>query len=143
MNKRLIFFGTAALVFLLDRITKLLIVHNIFPGTSVDVGPISLVNIVNTGTVFGLLKSAGIIFTVAAILVSVYLIVKHKNYDLRMQLPLGLVLGGALGNVVDRFVYGAVIDFIDVHFWPIFNVADSAITVAIALFVIVEWKKSK
>ncbi|MBS3125651.1 signal peptidase II [Candidatus Woesearchaeota archaeon] len=143
MNKRLIFFGTAALVFLLDRITKLLIVHNISPGTSVEVGPVSLVHILNTGTAFGLLKSAGLIFTVAALLVSIYLIVRHQNYDSRMQLPLGLVLGGALGNVVDRFVYGAVIDFIDVHFWPVFNVADSAITIAIVLFIIMELKKSK
>ena len=143
MNKRLIFFGTAALVFLLDRITKLLIVHNISPGTSVEVGPVALVHILNTGTAFGLLKSAGLIFTVAALLVSIYLIVRHQNYDSRMQLPLGLVLGGALGNVVDRFVYGAVIDFIDVHFWPVFNVADSAITIAIVLFIIMELKKSK
>jgi|SRR3989344_899490 len=141
MNKRIVFFGTAALVFLLDRITKLLIVHKLALNSSVDVGPISLVHIVNTGTAFGLLKSAGLIFTVAAIIVSIYLVVKHQTYDSRLQPALGLVLGGALGNVLDRFIYGAVIDFIDLHFWPVFNVADAAISVAIVFLIVQEWKK--
>ena len=141
MDKRITFFGTAALVFLLDRITKLLVVRNLSLGESVDVGFISITHIVNTGTAFGFLKSAGIVFTIAALLVSAYLMWKHSTYESRLQPALGLVLGGALGNVVDRFIYGAVIDFIDVHFWPVFNVADAAISVAIVLLVILEWKK--
>lgn len=147
MNKRLLFFGIAALVFLLDRATKLLVVDYIPLGSSVDAGPISISHIVNTGTAFGLFNGAGglfsLFFIVAALTVSVYLVVKHQTFEKRLQPALGLVLGGALGNVVDRFVYGAVVDFIDVHFWPVFNIADAAITVAIVLLVILEWKKSK
>lgn len=141
MQKSIIFWSFAAGVFLLDRLTKLLVVAMIPLGTSIQIGPVSLLHILNTGTAFGFLKSAGLVFTVVALLVSMYLILKHKEYDKNFQPALGLVLGGALGNVVDRFVYGAVIDFIDLQFWPVFNIADSAITIAIVLLIVLEWKK--
>ncbi len=140
MKKPTIFWSFAVGVFLLDRITKLLVAAMIPLGTSINIGPISLSHVLNTGTAFGLLKSAGIVFTVVALLVSGYLILKHKEYDKRLQPALGLVLGGALGNVVDRFMYGAVVDFIDLRFWPVFNIADSAITIAIILLIIIEWR---
>ena len=140
MEKHLIFWLFAAGVLVLDRITKLLIVHLVPLNSSVEFGPISLVHALNTGTAFGLLKSGGILFTLIALIVSAHLIFKHSSYSARYQPLLGLVLGGALGNVADRFLYDAVIDFIDVHFWPVFNVADSAISIAIVLLIIYEWK---
>lgn len=107
MNKRLLFFGIAAIVFLLDRVTKLLVVNYILLGSSVDAGPISISHIVNTGTAFGLFNGAGglfsLFFIIAALAVSIYLIVKHQTFEKRLQPALGLVLGGAPGKYLIAF----------------------------------------
>ena len=97
----------------------------------------------NTGTAFGLLKNASWFFIVFAAAVSVFLILRYKTFDNSMQPLLGLILGGALGNLLDRLLYGAVIDFIDFHFWPAFNVADSAVSIAVILLLIREYMPQK
>ena len=58
-----------------------------------------------------------------------------------MQLSVGLLLGGTIGNLIDRLDYGAVIDFIDFRIWPVFNIADSAVTISVVLLIILLWKK--
>lgn len=118
------FWAVAAVVFVLDRLTKLLVVYNIPLGR-----PGFFTHVLNTGTAFGLFKSGHYILITVSIAVIVFLAVKHSAY--RSPLLLGLVMGGAAGNLLDRFLYGAVVDFINVGFWPVFNIADSAITLAV------------
>lgn len=142
MGKQVGFWLTAGAVFALDRVAKVLVREFIPPGSSVDVGFFSLTHVMNTGTLFGLLKSASWFFALFAIVVSVYLVAKHASFEKKLQPVLGLVLAGALGNLVDRLMYGAVIDFIDFHFWPVFNIADTAISIAVVLLLVFELRGS-
>ena len=76
-----------------------------------------------------------------AIIVVISIIVFHKKIPDSYKLPFALILGGTLGNLTDRLLFGTVTDFIDVRIWPIFNGADSAITVAAILLIIIVWKE--
>jgi signal peptidase II len=142
-RKYLNFWSVAIAVFILDRITKSLVAKYIPLNTSIDFSIISLSHVLNTGTAFGFFKNASWFFIVFASAVSVYLILKHKTFSGSLQPILGLILGGALGNLIDRLLYGGVVDFIDFHFWPAFNVADSAVTVAVILLLYREYVPKK
>jgi signal peptidase II len=142
-RKYLTFWNIAVFIFLLDRITKFFVIKYIPLNTSIDFSIVSLSHITNTGTAFGMLKSASWLFIIFAAAVSVFLVLRHKTFAESMQPILGLILGGALGNLVDRIFYGAVIDFIDFHFWPSFNVADSAVTVAVIWLLYREYAPKK
>ena len=100
---------------------------------------IELVNVRNSGVAFGRLQDAGAIVAVVIALALVALLVYFARHGGRrwMWLPTGMLLGGALGNIIDRVREGAVIDFVKLPHWPAFNVADSAITVGVILLVIV------
>jgi len=130
----------AVLVILLDQLTKLLIVGQYPLGWSQTVTPFfNLVRVHNTGAAFSFLASASgwqrWFFTglgaVAAVLI-VWMLRSHPGQKL-FGFALSLILGGAIGNVIDRLMYGYVVDFLDVHWagwhFPAFNLADSAITV--------------
>jgi len=143
-NKLLAFWNVAIAVFLLDRITKFFVLKFIPLNSSVDFPLVSISHVLNTGTAFGLLKNASWFFIIFAAAVSVFLILKHKTFSKKFQPILGLILGGALGNLLDRILYGAVIDFIDFHFWPAFNVADASISIAVVLILYIEyWPKKR
>ncbi len=142
-NKYVNFWSVAIFVFVLDRATKLLVAKNIPLNRAIDFPFFSISHILNTGTAFGVLKNASWFFVVFAVAVSVFLILKHKTFAKNIQPVLGLILGGAVGNLVDRLLYGAVIDFIDFHFWPAFNVADTAISIAVVLILIREYWPQK
>jgi signal peptidase II len=94
---------------------------------------IKLVNVRNSGVAFGQLQNGGVIvaivITIAVLALLIYF-ARNGSQPL-MWLPTGLLLGGALGNIVDRIVEGAVIDFVKLPHWPAFNVADSAITIGV------------
>jgi signal peptidase II len=125
---------SAAVVFGLDHLTKWLVVRDIPYGDQVPAsGPVTLHHIHNTGAAFGLFPGFQVAFLVVAVAVSVYiLVVSHRaGTGPLTQLSLGAVLGGAVANAVDRFRQGYVVDFVDLHRWPIFNVADAAIVVGI------------
>src|SRR5574342_614681 len=140
----LTFWNLAIAVFILDRITKFLVTKYIPLSASIDFSFVSISHVMNTGTAFGLFKNAPWFFVIFATAVSVYLILKHKAFSVQLQPILGLILGGALGNLVDRLLYGGVIDFINFHFWPSFNVADSAVTIAVVLLLYREyWPKKR
>ena len=130
----------AVLVMLLDQLTKLLIVGQYPLGWSQPVTSFfNLVRVHNTGAAFSFLASASgwqrWFFTglgaVAAVLI-VWMLRSHPGQKL-FGFALSLILGGAIGNVIDRLMYGHVVDFLDVHWagwhFPAFNLADSAITV--------------
>jgi signal peptidase II len=134
--------ATAGLVVAVDQVTKQLAVSNIDRGESVNVFfGLDLGNTRNTGVAFGALEGAGLVVAILiglslALLVAYFL----ANRDMPLLwLPVGLLLGGALGNLADRAREGAVIDFIDPVGWPAFNVADACIVVGVlALLWVVE-----
>jgi signal peptidase II len=122
----------------LDQVTKYLIVNALSSYDSIEIFSfLHIVNVRNTGAAFGSFKSLGssffIIVAVAAIGFVVYLLMK-RAYN---TFGLSLILGGAVGNLIDRILYGQVVDFIDFfigsYHWPAFNVADSALTVGIII----------
>lgn len=141
MAKHLVFWITAVSILILDRITKFLVVSNLKLGESIDYGFFSITHILNKGTAFGLLKNASWLFALLAFAVCIYIIVKYSSFPFHMQPVLALVFAGALGNLIDRLWYHAVIDMIDLHFWPVFNIADSAISVAIVWLLFLGWKR--
>ena len=125
---------TAALYMALDQITKQLVVHSLAPGerTSVFFG-IDLTNMRNSGVAFGILSGDGTAVTVLTIVAVVGLIAYFtaRASVPMLWLPVGVVVGGALGNLLDRARLGAVVDFIDPHIWPAFNLADTGIVIGV------------
>lgn len=130
--------AVAAAVLGLDQATKALVLSRLGPAGSVRIlGPfLSFTLVRNTGAAFGLFAGATAALAVvgAAAVVAAWLL-SGRTHRPRTAWALGLVLGGALGNLVDRLLRHAVIDFVNVHVWPVFNVADSAVTVGAILLV--------
>jgi len=128
--------ATAGLVVAVDQVTKQLASSNIERGDDVNVFfGLDLTNTRNTGVAFGALDGAGLVVAILiwlslTQLVAYFLV--HRDMPL-LWLPVGLLLGGALGNLADRAREGAVIDFIDPVAWPAFNVADACIVVGVFL----------
>ncbi len=134
--------ATLASVFLLDQITKQLADSGLDRGESVNVFfGIDLTNTRNNGVAFGALDGAGEIVTVL-IVTALSLLLGYFALNASrplLWLPVGLLLGGALGNLADRARGGGVIDFVDPILWPVFNLADVAIVVGVfALLYVVE-----
>ena len=127
--------ATAGLVVAVDQGTKRLVDSSIDRGDSVNgVFGLDLTNTRNTGVAFGALEGAGLIVAIL-IGLSLALLIGYfvANRDMPwLWLPVGLLLGGAVGNLIDRAVEGAVIDWIDPVAWPAFNVADACIVVGVA-----------
>jgi len=134
----------AALVIMLDQASKAWVLNAFHLGESLPVTDFfNLVLVFNSGAAFSFLSDAGgwqkWFFIVLALAVSVWLVWEIRRHTAERLLPLAfaLVLGGALGNVIDRLRFGAVVDFLDFHVagwhWPAFNVADSAITIGVVL----------
>ena len=139
--------ATAALVIAVDQVTKRLVDSGIDKGRSVNVFfGLDLTNTRNTGVAFGALGGAGLIVAIL-IGLSLALLIGYfvANRDMPwLWLPVGLLLGGALGNLIDRAVEGAVIDWIDPVAWPAFNVADACIVVGVvALLWVVEGRPKR
>jgi len=147
MTKRSIFtiFLVILVVFLLDQWSKGLIVSQLTPLQIVPVfAPIfNLTLTLNPGVAFGFLATlpdgqreiALALTTIVALGVVLYLLIKDYRNDLVAQVALAMIVGGALGNITDRFRIGFVVDFLDFHWgdyhWPAFNLADSAICVGV------------
>lgn len=150
MKKNLwIFFLGAAVIIALDQITKTMITarFNLHEAQAVIPGFFNLVYVLNPGAAFGFLADASATFryffftgiTVLAAGLIVYYLVKSNPRNLLLAGSLTLIFGGAVGNLIDRLRFGAVVDFLDVYLgtahWPAFNVADSAITVGAVLMI--------
>jgi signal peptidase II len=135
-----ILFATAAAAYLLDRVSKAWAEHTL-PGHPIEVidGVLTLRYTSNPGGAFSLGTSAPWLFAAATAIVSVVIILTaFRHRSVLVCIALGLILGGALGNLTDRALRapkmrGQVIDFVDPHVWPIFNAADACIVVGAAL----------
>src|SRR5947209_10142832 len=154
--------------YVLDRVTKYLVVHSVDPDHPIIVVPnfFHLVNITNTGAAFGSFKSGNTFFIaiscVALLFALVLLLGRHEHgvpdrpkslwwtRNFWRDVSLALLLAGVLGNLTDRLLYGHVIDFLlfDLHVpfahpWPAFNVADSCICIAVVFFIIHSFRQEK
>ena len=138
----------ALIIIILDQVSKWSIINLLGVHESVTVtGFFNLVHVRNRGMAFGLMNrpvfDAGFyLLTVATVVAIVLLLVwffKLKNEDARIAFGLSFILGGAVGNLIDRLRFREVIDFLDFYLgslhWPAFNIADSAITIGILIFI--------
>jgi signal peptidase II len=128
--------------YILDRLSKYIILKSLSAGESIpvleNIFHITFVN--NTGAAFGILKGQGWLFIIIAVLsgifLTAYLIIKRDTIPLYEKTALSLILAGILGNLTDRLYFGYVIDFLDFRVWPVFNIADSFITVGVAILLV-------
>jgi len=139
----MLLFLIALLVVAADQLSKVWIRSNLLVGQSLfEAGFFRIIHVNNTGAAFGLFQGQSFLLTIVALVgitvLLVYVLVIYRKFPLldnRLgRSTLGLILGGAVGNLVDRLRFGYVTDFISVGLWPAFNIADSAITVGVILF---------
>ncbi len=150
---------TAALVVAADQLAKALVLDRIEPGEVIDLGPVHLVRAFNTGMAFSLGRGRpGLVVVIVALVVGLVWFARREltrptgadRSSLLPALAFGLLIGGAVGNLADRLLRspgigrGAVVDFIDVKgfldFWPVFNIADIALTVgSVLLILLTSW----
>ncbi|CAB1128484.1 Lipoprotein signal peptidase [Candidatus Hydrogenisulfobacillus filiaventi] len=137
--------GIALAVFLLDRAVKVLVVTHLSLYQSIPLVPhvLALTLVLNSGAAFGLLRHRQFLF----VLVAVGLLAAVAAYSFRTrEIPaplmwgLGLLAGGSAGNLWDRAVSGRVVDYIHLAYWPVFNLADSAIVVGMAVLMWYFWR---
>ena len=147
MNKKnIIIFSTALFIVFLDQITKFLIKQNFQLNQSIPIikNILHLTYITNTGSAFGLFKGLNVFFILFSIIVIIlifYYLNKTKENEKALLFAIGLLLGGTIGNLIDRVFYGVVTDFIDFRIWPVFNLADSAVSISVILLIVLLWKK--
>ena len=135
----LVILVTAALVIGIDHLTKWIVVQHlplhgmIWPGAL-----ISIDHVENSGAAFGLFPQFQWLYLIVAAIVVTYILLVGQRYGTTVfrQVLLGMILGGAVSNGIDRLAQGRVVDFIDLHWWPVFNVADMSIVIGIALAVL-------
>jgi signal peptidase II len=146
--RNLYFFCLTGLILFLDQLSKLAVKRYLELYQSVPVlGEkfFRLTYVENDGIAFGLSFGGShflLIFNILAVIFLVYYIIKLRSASLSPKLALALILGGALGNLVDRIFHGQVIDFIDFDFpdwimarWPVFNLADSSVSIGMAILI--------
>lgn len=136
----------------LDQATKVIALAALEPGKTTPVvdGVLHWTLQRNPGAAFGIFTRFPMLFTVLAFAISIGIIASIRRIPDRVHgVAFGLILGGAVGNLVDRIARapgvfrGHVIDFIDVRVWPVFNIADSCIVVGAALLVIISWRADR
>jgi signal peptidase II len=140
--------GIAAVVFALDKATKFLVLRHIPLGESWSLFPAlarlaKFTFITNTGAAFGMFPQMGALFLVIAILVVVGVVIfyHHLPQSPWVRVSVGLILGGAMGNGLDRILRGYVVDFVDIGFWPIFNIADLSIVMGVSVLAYYLWEE--
>jgi signal peptidase II len=134
--------GTAAAVAALDHLTKWLVSsripldERIWPNAVVSIDHVE-----NSGAAFSVLPQLHWLYLAVALIVSTYIVLVGYKYGTTWyrQVLIGMILGGAISNGVDRLVQGYVVDFIDFHWWPVFNVADSCIVIAIIVLLVLSF----
>jgi signal peptidase II len=150
VNQTLVYW-LGALVIFVDQVAKHLVRTRLALNESWSLFPwlapyARILHIQNTGAAFGLFKEAGLLFTVIAVVVSVVILYYARQIPDGhgwMRLALGLQLGGAIGNLIDRLIFGTVTDFVSVGTFAIFNVADASISLGVALLALLMLVESR
>lgn len=157
MNQKIkdytILFGVAGLIIALDQWTKWLVRENIeygsqwLPDGLLWLSPYArIVYWHNSGAAFGMFQNGNLIFTILAVVVSIaiiYYFPQVEAEDWTLKIAMGMQLAGAVGNLIDRLLMGKVTDFISVGTFPVFNVADSSISVGVVVLLIGVWIKER
>lgn len=152
---RLLLPAVAALIVALDQISKALVAARLSEGQSWSITPwlasfFRITHVTNTGVAFGLFQNLNYVFVFVHLVVIALIILYYRQLPedkWRMHLALGIALGGASGNLIDRVRLGRVVDFIDLSFWPlerwpVFNLADASIVTGVALLaLLVMWEE--
>lgn len=145
-NKNKVVYLTSSIVLLIDQIVKLLIKTNMNLNEEISIIPnfFSIQYLKNTGAAFSILENQTILLAVTSIIcisVIVYYLKKEENLTPSMSISFGLILGGILGNLIDRIIYQGVIDFLSFKIFkynfPVFNIADIGITIGVFLLLII------
>ncbi|HTX53366.1 MAG TPA: signal peptidase II [Candidatus Baltobacteraceae bacterium] len=153
------FLLTALIIIVADQVSKWAVLQSFRVGESVSVVPgfFDLTFVLNRGAAFSLFATLPeqirnpffICVSITAVVLIVFYRVRYLHGHRLASFSLALILGGAIGNLIDRMRYGVVIDFFDAHIgayhWPVFNVADSAITVGVTLMcvdMLLEWRQT-
>ena len=145
-----LFLGLAAAVAVLDQLTKAWLTSMLSPGESIQVigDYVRLVHGQNNGALFGLFRESALLFGIVSVGVIALIVVYHarSGRSAYLSVTLGLLLGGAIGNLIDRFRLGYVVDFVDIGIGTLrfytFNVADMAISLSLILLVLLAIKPS-
>ena len=145
-NKYIVVFSTALIIILIDQITKFLIRINFQLNETLPLikNIFHLTYIHNFGAGFGILQQQRwILIFISLVVIGIifYYFDRIKEKEILLQVLVGFVLGGTIGNLIDRLIYGFVIDFLDFRIWPIFNFADSFVTIGVVGLIIYLWKK--
>ncbi len=148
---RVLVYWVAGAVILFDQWTKQLVRQNLAVGESWSPWPwltpyARILHIENTGAAFGIFQNLGPLFTVIGVVVSIVIIyytVRLPAGQWLLRFVLGLQLGGALGNLVDRLLFGPVTDFVSVGTFAIFNVSDASISIGVALLLVMMWREAR
>ena len=150
LNKYWILILVAAVVILLDQITKSIVRANLpfaASWTPFDFIPIfRIVHWENTGAAFGMFQGGGVIFAILAVIVSIIIIFYFPQIPEKyviMRIAVAMQMGGAIGNLIDRIRFGPVLDFIAVGVFPVFNIADASITVGVAALLLAMWAEER
>jgi signal peptidase II len=146
-----VLFGVAALVLALDQLTKRWVSTSLPEGTWWSPLPglwrvFRIVHTTNSGAAFGIFPNQGSLFILIAVVVVLAIVLYQRRLPAGgwlIRLTLGLQLGGAVGNLLDRLYYGYVIDFIDIGFWPIFNLADASIVMGVVILAYRLWREDQ
>jgi signal peptidase II len=144
----LMLLGVAVVVVALDQLTKVWVSTSLAEGTWWTPLPalwrvLRVTHITNSGAAFGIFPDRGNFFVLIAVVVALAIVLYYRYLPSQgwlVRLSLGLQLGGAMGNLLDRIRYGHVVDFIDIGFWPIFNVADVAIVTGVGILAYCLWR---
>ena len=144
--KYIIIFLTALIVILIDQISKYLIRINFELNQSIPIinKIFHLTYITNSGAGFGILQQQKFLLILISIIVIgfiFYYLPKIKEKEKLLQFLVSFILGGTIGNLIDRVAYSYVIDFLDFQIWPVFNFADSFVTIGVLGLIIYFWKK--
>ncbi len=139
-----------SIFFLLDQISKEIIIRTLKVGESIpEEGFFRFTHVRNFGSAFSIIQDANLFLMIvgilAIILITYFLIFVAKD-SVTLQISISLQLSGAFGNIIDRIRLGSVTDFIDVGSWPVFNIADSCISVGMAMlafYLYINWKEER
>jgi signal peptidase II len=140
----------AALVILVDQVTKALVIRSLPIGSQWPSEPVaglfSFTHVSNTGVAFGLFQGNSSFFVLLAVVVvcALWLYLRRLPHHAdSVRLAVGLQIGGALGNVIDRIRIGHVTDFLDFQVWPVFNLADTSIFLGVVLLGWEMWREER
>jgi signal peptidase II len=151
IRRWLLLLAVALITILVDQATKAYVVahlplHDSWMPLDFVEPYFRFTHVHNTGAAFGIFPEGGLIFLVIAVVVSGIILYYYRQLPERMllvRLALGLQLGGALGNVINRVQLGYVVDFLHVEYWPVFNVADSSIVIGVALLTLEMFREER